>query len=127
MPGLFDPSTIMGCARLASIICGEEWGCVGCMKAAGGLSLWDEGNAEKGDTAGAASLRVWLAPVFCRFSGGRPRVLPDPLGPPLLHAEETTFAPWRLFVFGFAAAFADLGSPGWSGQKAFVLAGATAE
>lgn len=80
-----------------------------------------EGNEENEDAdavvvvvfAASPWLWVWLV---CRLSGGRPRILPEPPGPPLLHAEETTFAPWRRFVFAFVGVTLGFGSPDCSGQ-----------
>ena len=61
-----------------------------------------------------------------RLMGGLPRVLPlDPA--PLRHADETTFAPWRLVDDrGLDGVMADLGSLG-SAQNAFRVTGVMAE
>jgi len=57
--------------------------------------------------------------------GGRPLVLPLPLLPPLLHAEDTTFAPCLLLMdLGFDGVIADFGSPS---QKVFRVDGVMAD
>lgn len=72
------------------------------------------GNAEKGPS------------VVDRLNGGRPRrfFLMPPI-PVLLHAEETTFAPWRRCRdFGFDGVMADRGS---SFQNGFLVDGVIAD
>jgi hypothetical protein len=60
-----------------------------------------------------------------RLMGGRPRVLPLELVPPLRHADETTFAPCRLTVdLGFDWVMADFGS---SAQNVFLVEGVIAD
>lgn len=70
------------------------------------------GNAENGPS---------LLPT--RLFGGLPRVFPLALLPPILQAEDTTFAPWRLDR-ALDGVMADFGS---SAQKVFLVEGVMAE
>jgi hypothetical protein len=71
------------------------------------------GNAENGPSL--------FAP---RLIGGLPRVLPVAPIPPLRHADDTTFAPWRLLADRFEGVMADFGS---SAQNAFLVDGVMAD
>jgi hypothetical protein len=62
-------------------------------------------------------------PFSTRLILGRPLVLPVPPSP-LRHADETTFAPWRLFILAFEGLTAELGS---SDQKACLVDGVIAD
>lgn len=95
---------------------GVTWG-VCCLE----TELCAAGKAEKGDEGSFVGLLIW------RFRGGLPRVLPEPPGAPLLHAEDTTFAPCRRLDFGLPGMLADLGSSNGSGHKTCPVEGVMAE
>ena len=60
------------------------------------------------------------------FMGGLPLAFAPAIDPPLLQAEDTTFAPWRRVSFALDGVMADRGSDG-SPQNEPLVAGVNAE